>query len=212
MAGFQVSTEEGRWSRQCPPSGSAVERRNSECQKGLEPFENQPPSRRPTELRVLTIRQPWAHAIIQLGKDVENRSWRANYKGRLLIHAAARQERDPGALLAEHMSRLPSQEVLDRLPTGAIVGVADVCDYVRDSDIKWASKGEWHWLLRDARPINPVPRGGQLGLWTPPASLMRRLPQWVRTDGASHNLSSGNRSGSSKMSLRLCSFGSGTCL
>jgi hypothetical protein len=31
--------------------------------------------------KALTIRQPWAHSIIHLGKDVENRSWRTDYKG-----------------------------------------------------------------------------------------------------------------------------------
>jgi hypothetical protein len=44
-------------------------------------------------VKVLTIRQPWAHAILHLGKDVENRSWRTRYRGLLLIHAAARPER-----------------------------------------------------------------------------------------------------------------------
>jgi hypothetical protein len=36
-------------------------------------------------LTVLTVRQPWASAIIFAGKDVENRSWAASYRGRLLI-------------------------------------------------------------------------------------------------------------------------------
>jgi hypothetical protein len=130
--------------------------------------------------KALTIRQPWAHAVVHLGKDVENRSWRANYKGLVLIHASARPERDPRELLALYMAQPPSPETLDRLPTGCIVGVADLFDYVRDSGSKWAIKRQWHWLLRNVRPIRPVPCAGRLGLWTPSAALMRKMPAWVR--------------------------------
>ena len=30
------------------------------------------------ELKALSINQPWAWAIIQCGKDVENRKWKTN--------------------------------------------------------------------------------------------------------------------------------------
>jgi len=38
--------------------------------------------------RALSIRQPWAYAILHLGKDIENRPWRTNFRGPLLIHAS----------------------------------------------------------------------------------------------------------------------------
>lgn len=38
-------------------------------------------------LRALTIRQPWAWAIIHGGKDIENRSWNTKHRGPLVIHA-----------------------------------------------------------------------------------------------------------------------------
>jgi hypothetical protein len=117
---------------------------------------------------------------VHLGKDVENRSWRANYKGPLLIHASASRELYHSELLTEYMASPPSQAALDRLPLGCIVGVADLYDYVQDSPSKWAQGGAWHWLLRDVRPIKPIPCTGQLGLWAPSAALMRKLPSWVR--------------------------------
>jgi hypothetical protein len=148
---------------------------------GFGPFENlRRGARVHSHPKALTIRQPWAHAVIHLGKDVENRSWRANYKGPVLIHASARTLNDPHGLLAEHMSQPPSPADLDRLPTGCIIGVADLFDYVRDSESKWAFRGEWHWLLRKVRPIRPVPCTGRLGLWTPSAALIRKMPTWVR--------------------------------
>jgi hypothetical protein len=147
----------------------------------LQPADNFPlGARESTGLKALTVRQPWADAIVHLGKDVENRSWRTNYKGMVLIHASAKRDRDPHGLLAELMPRPPSQAVLDQLPTGCVIGVADLFDYVRDSESKWASKGQWHWRLRNVRAIRPVPCAGQLGLWTPSAALKRKLPAWVR--------------------------------
>ena len=39
-------------------------------------------------MKALTIKQPWAYLIIHGGKDIENRTWRTKYRGRILIHAA----------------------------------------------------------------------------------------------------------------------------
>ncbi len=40
--------------------------------------------------RALSILQPWAHAIVHLGKRIENRDWRTgcSYRGEILIHAS----------------------------------------------------------------------------------------------------------------------------
>jgi len=40
-------------------------------------------------MKALSVRQPWAHAILHLGKRVENRDWRGcNYRGPVLLHAS----------------------------------------------------------------------------------------------------------------------------
>lgn len=40
--------------------------------------------------RALSILQPWAHAIVHLGKRIENRAWRngCDFRGEILIHAS----------------------------------------------------------------------------------------------------------------------------
>lgn len=47
-----------------------------------------------TEMRVLTVRQPWAWAIIHGGKDVENRvrNIAGSYRGPVAIHVALRDD------------------------------------------------------------------------------------------------------------------------
>ena len=45
-------------------------------------------------LPALSIRQPWAWMILNAGKDIENRSWQTDYRGRFLIHAAKGMTQD----------------------------------------------------------------------------------------------------------------------
>src|ERR1043166_1385277 len=111
-------------------------------------------------MKALTVRQPMAHAILHLGKDVENRSYRAYYRGPLLIHAGAYRERHPREILAEYMKQPPSEEKLTGLPLGCILGVVMLVDCVQNSKSRWADKGAWHWVLRDARTIKPVTSKG----------------------------------------------------
>lgn len=42
----------------------------------------------------LTIKQPWAGAIVDLQKSPENRSWDTGYRGPLAIHAGKGWDRD----------------------------------------------------------------------------------------------------------------------
>ena len=40
-------------------------------------------------MKAISIKQPWASLIAYGIKDIENRTWRTNYRGRVLIHAGA---------------------------------------------------------------------------------------------------------------------------
>ncbi len=131
-------------------------------------------------MKALTIRQPWAHAILHLDKDVENRGWRTRHTGPLLIHAARYEERHPREMLSKYLSRPPSEESLRDLPRGCIIGVAEVVECVEHSKSKWADRGAWHWLLRNVRPVKPIACIGRLGLCSPSPSVIKRLPGWVR--------------------------------
>lgn len=52
------------------------------------------------KLKAISIRQPWAWLIVNGYKDVENRIWFANLRGRVLIHAgASKSDTNPEALV-----------------------------------------------------------------------------------------------------------------
>ncbi len=122
------------------------------------------------DARVLTVRQPWAWAIVQGAKDVENRSWRTSYRGALLIHAGQTVVRHAYAVVERLTEQSPPAPA--DITRGAIIGVVELVDCVTDADSPWADEGQWHWLLRDARPIQPAfPCPGRLNLWPPPPDL-----------------------------------------
>ena len=106
-------------------------------------------------LRAISIRQPWAHAILHLGKDVENRPMRTYYRGQILIQASLKVEKEDAVRL-----KLDP----DKLPTGAIVGTVNIVGCAQNSKSKWAQPGQWHWLLENPRALTkPIPLKGKLG-------------------------------------------------
>jgi hypothetical protein len=137
--------------------------------------------------RALTVKNPWAWAIIHAGKDVENRSRPTSHRGRLYIHA--------GKGYASDALKFPAFSTLDLDfdvtgetrrgidVRGLVIGTVDVidCHSARDCWTGWEAKdgetheercSEWamedhyHWVLADPRPLaTPFPARGQLGIW-----------------------------------------------
>lgn len=117
-------------------------------------------------MKALTIHQPYAHLIVTGKKLVENRTWKTNYRGPLLIHAGKSHE----WLGIED----PSNYVM-----GAIIGVADIVDCLPAPIITQGYyeaqhpglqhhehvNGPWCWVLANARTVQPVSCKGAQGLW-----------------------------------------------
>ncbi|HYB23283.1 MAG TPA: ASCH domain-containing protein [Solirubrobacteraceae bacterium] len=121
-----------------------------------------------THQTALSVRQPWAWAIIHAHKDVENRSWPTRYRGPLLIHAGKREDPEGWAVLEAMRLELPLS-----VPTGGIIGTVDLIDCVQGHPSRWAQDGCWHWLLSDARPLPFRACKGSLGLFQPSSEATR---------------------------------------
>lgn len=107
--------------------------------------------------RILTVKNPWADAIIHRGKDVECRKWSTDFRGRVWIHAGKSYDYNaPYDLLHSY--------AYTTLPTGCIIGSVDLVDVVTDSESEWAQPGCFHWVLVDPEPIVPFRFTGALGL------------------------------------------------
>lgn len=141
-------------------------------------------------MKVLSVRQPWAWAIIHGGKNVENRDWPTKFRGRLAIHAGKQfdigkhdwqdylqgEYGEPWASMAQTYSKeLLAYRSVVRF--GAIIGTVEVYDCVPDTqcDSPWKADGYqfYCWLLRHPVALRePIPMAGRLGLWDIPDSLL----------------------------------------
>lgn len=122
--------------------------------------------------KALTVKQPWAWAIVAGGKDVENRSWATKYRGPVLIHAGKAADAD--ALTCPAMRRALGERG-PALPAGFVVGQAvlvgchhaDWCWEESGHCSPWAMEDSFHWQL-DQRVMfgEPFAAKGKLGLWS----------------------------------------------
>jgi hypothetical protein len=147
-------------------------------------------------MRALTLIQPWATAILTLGKDVENRKWAPGRKlikigERFAIHAGKKIDKAAYDDLVLNVIGPVEMPVPSELPTGVILGSvelaaisgewvdddgpAELCMSARKSP--WAVQGSpaW-WVLRNPRLLaTPIPCKGALGLWTVPEQYLAAL-------------------------------------
>jgi len=137
-----------------------------------------------SDLRTLTVRQPWADAFFfpDNPKDVENRTWGTDYRGDVAIIAARTVDT---AALAD--VTVPDGHGL--MATSGVIGVVTLTDIHEYGDTTCAETpylqhGRWslaearsgrpvrHWMLTNPRKFTvPLSGTGHLGLRTPDRTL-----------------------------------------
>lgn len=132
-------------------------------------------------MRILTVRQPWAWAIIHGQKDVENRGRNiaGAYRGTVAIHAGLKVDQGwiftPAGNLVNGWTASRSSLTLWQA-LGAIIGVVDLVDVhtecrLLDSSMAtcspWAEPHAYHLEFAHPRALaTPIPYKGALGLRT----------------------------------------------
>lgn len=146
-------------------------------------------------MKCLTIRNPWAWAIIRpditspmfreqaehygVLKNIENRSRPTRVRGRVAVHVSAAMTRDDYRFAIEFMGNilpacdLPSFDAL-RASLGHIIGTVEVVDSVRASASPWYMGDHAHVLARPI-PCAPIPYKGRLGYFDIPDDLIPEL-------------------------------------
>jgi hypothetical protein len=119
-------------------------------------------------MKTLTIKQPWANLIAHGIKDIENRTWKTNYRGKVLIHAGASHMEQPWCYSPKQINfLLKNHEGFKRGENSAIIGEVEIIDCVRDHSSIWAEKHCYNWVLANAvlydQPILNVK--GKLSFW-----------------------------------------------
>lgn len=130
-------------------------------------------------MKALSIKQPWLHAILHEGKDIENRTWSRDFRGWLALHASSKPIRD-----AAFPRGVPVPDLAD-LDYSAICGIARVVDIVTKSRSRWFWRPDdesvnYGWVLADVTPLKtPVPCKGALGLWEVSPDVARKVRRQV---------------------------------
>lgn len=122
------------------------------------------------KLKVLTLRQPWATLVAEGIKKYEFRSWKTNYRGKVLIHAGTGIDKDDMKKY-EHMNLdFPSRRII------AVVEIEDCLELDKDLNKKIISENNiayghkirtgYAWKLKNIKKIDYDKEvNGQLGLW-----------------------------------------------
>ena len=119
-------------------------------------------------LRCLSIKQPWASLIVHGHKDIENRTWRATYRGKVLIHAGKASDPDFNWSWAKYICpAIGSVHLGYKTNLGGIVGEAEIVDCVTEHPSPWFF-GKYGFVLRNAKSLPFFPCRGALGFFAVP--------------------------------------------
>lgn len=128
-------------------------------------------------MKVLSIREPYATFIKEGLKTIETRSWKTNYRGKLLIHAGKSKEL---------LKKIDDDKVLKltekyEMNYGNIICEVTLvdCIYMNEEYVEKMKKeenfqyslgvykvGRYAWVLENVKVLdNPIVVKGKLGLW-----------------------------------------------
>lgn len=122
------------------------------------------------KLKVLTLRQPWATLVAEGIKKYEFRSWKTNYRGKVLIHAGVGVDR-------EDMKKYENMNL--EFPSRRIIAVAEIEDCLKldeklnkkiiaENNVAYGNKIRtgYAWKLTNVKKVECDREvKGQLGLW-----------------------------------------------
>lgn len=121
--------------------------------------------------KVLTVKQPYSYLICSGIKPIENRTWKTNYRGRVLIHASAEKmkgiegdyfnEDQIGHLYCGHtpLEELHKYHAMRELYS-AIIGSVEIVDCVINHPSIWAERAKkdpWYeYIHGESQEIHQV--------------------------------------------------------
>ena len=136
--------------------------------------------------KCISIKQPFANLICSGIKDIENRTWKTNFRGRVLVHASAKPIIFKSVKNIYTIAQLESMTIEQRMlvisnsfQNSAIIGSVEIVDCVINHESIWAEKTDpflesqgyirYNWVL--ANPVlfaKPIPAKGKLSFWEHP--------------------------------------------
>lgn len=127
-------------------------------------------------MKVISIIEPWASLIKEEIKEIETRSWKTNYRGKIYIHASLKKVSKKDEKINNLVSLLEDKD----FKYGHIIAEAELvdCIYMDEQFLKEIkennqeyicgeySLGRYAWKLSNIKVLDkPIPAKGNLGIW-----------------------------------------------
>jgi hypothetical protein len=142
--------------------------------------------------RALSLKQPWAWAVLHAGKNIENRTWWTDFRGDFWIASSAQVSHayydDAAARIYALTGLHPPHH--HKVEHGVILGRAKVvaCIWPGGTSIgpgspphplhpqRWHFLDQYGYVLEDVRAVaKPVPCKGRQQWWTVPLDVLDQL-------------------------------------
>ena len=121
-------------------------------------------------MKVITLKQPWATLVAEGIKKYEFRTWKTNYRGKVLIHAGAGIDKQELERFKDLNLEYPSKKII------AVVEIDDCLELtpelnqtiINENNIAYGSKIRtgYAWKLKNVKKLNVDEEiNGKLGFW-----------------------------------------------
>ncbi len=121
--------------------------------------------------KVLTIKEPWATLIIEGYKKYEFRSWKTNYRGKILIHAGMSLEKESAKKFKDYNLIYTKGAIIgEAILTDCILVTEDFDKRLKEiNPLVYGNSGHvqnYAWKLENIKKYDsPIYIKGKLGLW-----------------------------------------------
>lgn len=121
-------------------------------------------------MKVITLKQPWATLVAEGIKKYEFRSWKTNYRGKVLIHAGAGIDKKEMERFKDLNLKYPSKRIIAEVEIEDCLELDDKLNQkiISENNIAYGSKIRtgYAWKLKNVKKIKSNKEiDGKLGLW-----------------------------------------------
>ena len=121
-------------------------------------------------MKVLTLKQPWATLVAEGLKKYEFRTWKTNYRGKILIHAGSGIDKKAMEKFKDLNLVYPSKRIIAEVLITDCLELDDALNrkIISENSIVYGNKFRtgYAWKLSNVEKVNiDKSINGKLGLW-----------------------------------------------
>jgi hypothetical protein len=121
-------------------------------------------------MKVITLKQPWATLVAEGIKKYEFRTWKTNYRGKILIHAGAGIDKEGMKMVKCLDLTYPSKRIIASVDIVDCLELDDTLnkEIVGKNNIAYGNKYRtgYAWKLENVKKVSIAREiSGKLGMW-----------------------------------------------